>query len=75
MCEKLEIIILKRLIVKEIVKCEKTSLKDFKSCGAWSLCKIIAYGLKIHNTFTIFISGDIDIQHCKKCLNVTIEDY
>ena len=72
-CEKLEIIILKILIFKEIGKCEKTYLKRFKSCGAWSLCKILSYDLKIDNTFTILINSDLNIQNGNECFNVTTE--
>ena len=73
--EKLQILALKSLIVSGRVKCEKTYLKEFNTWyHTWTLCTIIAYDFIIDNMFNFFIRSDLNVQHCSKCLNVTIEE-
>ena len=38
------------------------------------MCEIIAYDFIIDDVFGLFINRDLNVQHCKKCLNVTIEE-
>lgn len=72
--EKLEILALKCLIKSGRVKCEKTYLKDYSTwCHTWTLCKIISYDFKIDDMIGIFINTDLNVQHCNKCLNVTVQ--
>ena len=73
--EKLQILALKSLIVSGRVKCEKTYLKEMVHWyHTWTLCTIIAYDFKIDGVINFFIRGDLNVQHCNKCLNVTIEE-
>ena len=73
--EKLEILALKCLINSVRVKCEKTYMKDYSTWyHTWTLCKIIAYDFKIDDVFGLFINTDSIVQHCNKCLNVTVEE-
>ena len=71
--EKLEILSLKCLIISGRVKCEKTYLKEYSTHIQWTLCKIISYDFKIDDMISIFINTDLNVQHCNKCLNVTVE--
>lgn len=73
--EKLEILSLKCLIISGRVKCEKTYLKEYSTWyHTWTLCKIISYDFKIDDMISIFINTDLNVQHCNKCLNVTVEE-
>ena len=73
--EKLEILSLKCLIISGRVKCEKTYLKECSTWyHTWTLCKIISYDFKIDDMISIFINTDLNVQHCNKCLNVTVEE-
>ena len=73
--EKLEILALKCLINSGRVKCEKTYMKDYSTWyHTWKLCKIISYDFKIDDMIGIFINTDLNVQHCNKCFNVTVQD-
>ena len=73
--EKLKILALKHLIKSGKVKCEKTYLKEYSTWyHTWTLCKIISYDFRIDNIFSLFINTDLHVQHCNKCLNVTVEE-
>ena len=73
--EKLEILAIKCLIKSGRVKCEKTYLKEYSTWDhTWTLCKIISYDFKIDDMFGVLINTDLNVQHCNKCLNVTVEE-
>lgn len=73
--EKLEILSLKCLIISGTVKCEKTYLKEYSTWyHTWTLCKIISYDFKIDDMISIFVNTNLNMQHCNKCLNVTVEE-